>query len=373
MNINELHEFKFSDTVKFHDKLNPRLWDDDHLDPVVRRQLLIIAADFMEFLGITDLQVEDITLSGSNAAYSYTSYSDIDLHLIVDIDALSNDSVYRELFNSKKLLYNDKHEITVRGINVELYVQDSSQPHYSLGEYSVLRNKWIKYPSRSRRNLDERASKLKFQKLVQLAELALVHGDLDMIRNVVSVIGRYRKSGLEAHGEWGPENIAYKALRGAGYLDRLRDRLDRLRSQQLSIDEASNLPPFSRNRRRPSQFPVVPDQTRRPYTPDTHTPDTHTTTKTPRYYALGRVTGSYTDQQLLAMGCYKTDNGRWMCPVSAREKIKEASGYIPSESERDDPRFKTALTVDVGPQTMKQQAKKLGFTVSREGIPPLLR
>jgi hypothetical protein len=53
--------------------------------------------------------------------------------------------------------------------------------------------------------------------------------------------------------------------------------------------------------------------------------------------------------------------------------INEASGYIPSEAEKDDPRFSTALTVDIKPDTMKKNAKKLGWRIARDGRPPLLR
>ena len=52
---------------------------------------------------------------------------------------------------------------------------------------------------------------------------------------------------------------------------------------------------------------------------------------------------------------------------------ESASGYIPSYAEKDDSRFKTALTVDIKPDTLKQNAKKLGSKISRAGIPPTLR
>ena len=52
---------------------------------------------------------------------------------------------------------------------------------------------------------------------------------------------------------------------------------------------------------------------------------------------------------------------------------ENASGYIPSNAEKDDPRFKTALTVDVKPNSIKKNASAFGFKVSRAGIPPLLR
>jgi hypothetical protein len=56
-----------------------------------------------------------------------------------------------------------------------------------------------------------------------------------------------------------------------------------------------------------------------------------------------------------------------------RQVVAEASGYIPSESEKDDPRFSTALTVDIKPDTMKQNARKLGWRIARDGRPPLLK
>ena len=50
----------------------------------------------------------------------------------------------------------------------------------------------------------------------------------------------------------------------------------------------------------------------------------------------------------------------------------EASGYIPSEAERDDPRFERALSVDVHPDTMKKSAAKFGWKIARDGRPPIL-
>ena len=56
------------------------------------------------------------------------------------------------------------------------------------------------------------------------------------------------------------------------------------------------------------------------------------------------------------------------------EIINEASGYIPSNKEKNDWRFKTALTVDIKPDSIKQNAKKLGLgTIARTGIPQTMR
>ena len=135
-----------SDAVRFHEHLNPAIFDGDSMKEYVREQLLLIASDFIGHLGLPDLAIEDITISGSNAAYSYTELSDIDLHILVDISQFSEDDVYRELFDAKKTVYNDSHDILINGYEVELYVQDSNEPVISLGEYSVMNDKWLKLP-----------------------------------------------------------------------------------------------------------------------------------------------------------------------------------------------------------------------------------
>ena len=240
MDINELESFNLSDAVKFHDKLNPNLWIGTRLDPKVRKQLILIAEDFITTLGISDLDIKDITVSGSNAAYSYTSHSDLDLHILVDMDKLQNNEIYRELFTAKKTLYNDQHDITVHDVPVELYVQDTNEPVVSLGEYSVLNDKWIHIPKKQRANFDEVATKAKYENLAELVDLALKTAKMDRVSKVINTIKRYRKAGLAKGGEFSPENLAFKAVRSQGRIDALYDLRDKLHSKELSIEEASS-------------------------------------------------------------------------------------------------------------------------------------
>jgi GNAT superfamily N-acetyltransferase len=240
MDINELESFKLSDAVTFHKELNPKLWEGNKLDPEVRDQLLLIAEDFVEYLGISNLKVRDVTISGSNAAYSYTPHSDLDLHVLVDFNELPNNEVYQELFTAKKTLYNDAHDITVRDVPVELYVQDTNQPHFSLGEYSVVYDKWIRIPKKRKANFDEAATKAKYEKLGDLVELALKSRDPKRVNDTLALIKRYRKSGLEKAGEFGPENLAFKAIRKQGLIQDLHDLKTQLHAEKLSIDEYAN-------------------------------------------------------------------------------------------------------------------------------------
>jgi predicted nucleotidyltransferase len=179
MNITELDSYNLADAVKFHSRLNPRLWTkDEHLLPEVKEKLLSIAEFFQEFLGVDDLKVKDITVSGSNAAYSYTKNSDIDLHLIVE---MPDDPVYQELFNAKKYEFNDTHNIKIGGADVELYVQPIGQPHISQGIYSIRNNNWISVPQRKRARVDDTCVRDKVASLDARIHGAVKSKDLEAI------------------------------------------------------------------------------------------------------------------------------------------------------------------------------------------------
>jgi hypothetical protein len=243
MDINELESFELADAVKFHDKLNPVLWDEgNRMRPEVREALLKIAQDFQEFMGIGDFALEDITVSGSNAAYSYTPHSDIDLHLIVDQSKLTPGEVYKELFNAKKYQYNDQHDFKIKGYDVEVYVQDSNQPHESLGVYSVLNDDWNRIPTARRANLDEPTTQAKYEKLGHVIEKALGSSDFDYVSRVLDTVKKYRKAGLDEKGEFGPENLAFKALRKSGLVQQLWDHRANLKDRQLSLKEKAKAP-----------------------------------------------------------------------------------------------------------------------------------
>ena len=247
MNLKELNSFKLSDAVTFHDKLNPKLWNGTKLRPEVRDQLITIAEDFLQELGVHDLDVKDITISGSNAAFSYTKHSDLDLHILVDMGNLPTNEVYKELFTAKKTIYNDTHDIKIHTIPVELYVQDSREPVVSLGEYSVMNDQWIKIPTKRRSDFDQTATKSKYEKLLSLIEITLKSRKYNKVKHIIDTIKRYRQAGLDKGGEFGPENLAYKMLRSQGYITKLYDLRDKLHSEKLSfetmyqnIDEESN-------------------------------------------------------------------------------------------------------------------------------------
>jgi len=238
MNISELQSYSLDDAVKFNDQLNPALWGkDDHLLPEVKRKLMAIADDFREFLGITELDIKDITVSGSNAAYTYTPNSDIDLHLVVDLPRADHDDVYRELFDAKKYQYNDQHDFRIGGYDVELYVQNANQPHVSQGIYSLKHNDWVKVPSRRKPEIDDISVKSKYEDIGNRIDQAIDSQDLDRMDAMARKIREMRQAGLQQTGEFGPENLAFKVLRNNGTLERLRNARLEAKNRLMSLNE----------------------------------------------------------------------------------------------------------------------------------------
>ena len=243
MDINELLTYNLADAVKFNDQLNPRIWgSDEKMLPKVRDSLLKIAQDFEEFLGISNVQVKDITISGSNAGYTYTDHSDIDLHLVVDLPNADQSEVYRELFDAKKYQYNDLHDIKIGGYDVELYVQNANEKHHSRGIYSIVNNDWVSVPGRRRADVNDESVKSKYQDLAERINQAVKQGSHDQLAALMTKIKKMRQAGLDKNGEFSAENLAFKMLRTQGFIKKLADARNDARDQQLSLDERNKKP-----------------------------------------------------------------------------------------------------------------------------------
>lgn len=235
MRITEFDDINLA--INFHNELNPKLWENDALRPEVRKTLLRIADDFKDFLGIDIYDLVDITISGSNAAYTYTPTSDIDLHLVVMIPD-AHEAELKELFDAKKYQYNDMHNIKVRGFDVELYVQDAEDEHHSMGIYSVKRDAWISKPKRQRADIKDIEVQEKYECMQHRINSAIVGDNYDKALKVWQDIKNLRKTGLAQGGEFSPENLAFKILRVQGYLGKLRKHLGNLRDDDLGLLEA---------------------------------------------------------------------------------------------------------------------------------------
>ena len=235
MKFRELDESE--EFVTVNRELNPKLWDGDRLDGKVRLKLLEIAGAFVDFVGI-DLDVEDYTITGSNANYTWTAYSDLDLHVIIPGTATDEQ---RELFTAKKALWAEQHTITIRGLPVECYVQGSEEAHHSTGVYSIVKNQWLVEPKKIKPAIDDAAIEAKKDSALAAIEHALLSKDLERLRSVKDKITNMRKSGLERAGEWSTENLVFKILRNLGLIDEITEKIRELEDQEISLEQQTNV------------------------------------------------------------------------------------------------------------------------------------
>ena len=225
---------KFVPPIGIHKTLNPVLWNNEALRPEVKKYLLRIAREFYKFLGV-NAPVKDVLITGSQTNYNYSSYSDIDLHLVFDFKTISCDEPIEELFDTKRKLWREKHDINIFNINVETYAEDLNAPSVS-SAYSVITNRWVREPNTpiSRYNLK------KVKKLTtlwsSLISSAIKSQNLSVCKDVQILLGKYRKLGLKKYGEFGPHNLAYKSLRNMGLIQRLSEIIINLEDDFLSLD-----------------------------------------------------------------------------------------------------------------------------------------
>ena len=129
-------------SLEYHDDLNPVLFSGDHLNPDIRQHLLSIADAWIQFAKIPDNCITDIIAAGGNFNYNYTKFSDIDVHVIIDKVKFGIDLKFLDDYlQSKKALWLSRHNITIRGYNVELYAQDMLETYSTDGGiYSLRKN-----------------------------------------------------------------------------------------------------------------------------------------------------------------------------------------------------------------------------------------
>lgn len=224
-----------TDNISYHKTLNPSAWNKDELKPEIRFKLLKIAKAFIDYLDVEDFKLRDIVLTGSNANYNWTKYSDFDVHVVTDYSALECDVLAEAFYRAKKQLWNDNHDIVVEGHDVELYVEDSEKPPVSEGVYSLLNDEWISKPEHNPPSINSSAVNYKAKTLAKVIDYEIRNYDTYQdLEKLLDKLYKLRQSGLDKHGEYSSENLAFKILRNQGYLDKLRKALSKAMDDSLS-------------------------------------------------------------------------------------------------------------------------------------------
>lgn len=216
----------------------------------IRDSLLKISNAFLDFIDV-EFFVHDVVLTGSLANYNWSEFSDVDLHILVDMDELSQNKskdsvklhqIVKDFFDLKRQLWNGTHDIKVKGYEAEVYVQDIDEKHLSSGVYSVLNDEWVVEPQKDEEFIDERKIIEKSEDFMDAIDDLVkksdngedVEGQVDSLRKKLK---RFRQSGLEDGGEYSYENLAFKLLRRNGYIGKLLTLKNYSIDKKLSVEQ----------------------------------------------------------------------------------------------------------------------------------------
>ena len=226
------------DSFEVKDSLHPRFWNDEqHLDMHIRRALLVIAKDFIDEYNLGEYAIDDIIMTGSLANYNWSEeFSDIDLHIIMDTTQLSEDpSLAKSISDAMRNVWNKTHtDISVGGFPVELYIQDTHEPHKSSGVYSLLDDEWKTSPSLDKLSgeIEEDEIKTRAAEYMNLIDkIEMMYNDIDPLQmyhccaKLMDKIKAERASGLTKDDatELTAGNLIFKSLRRSGYIEKLID------------------------------------------------------------------------------------------------------------------------------------------------------
>lgn len=241
---------KIIKSFKPKDHLSEQIFSDNSsMRDDIRKALLKISNEFIDFLGV-EFFIHDVVLTGSLANYNWSEFSDVDLHILIDFDEIDNSKnsdsigmhkIFKEFFDAKKNVWNEKHNIKIKGYDVELYVQDVDEEHTSSGVYSILHNKWVIEPEISKPNIDDRKILEKGEEYAKKIDLLVTKSKskdiLQQIDTLRKKIKEFRQCGLESGGEYSYENLTFKLLRRNGYIEKLLTLKNDITNNKLSITQ----------------------------------------------------------------------------------------------------------------------------------------
>ena len=227
---------------KTQSTLNPKLWKGNSLKTGLSEKFLRISNAFFEFLEISEnVEILDVLLIGSNANYNWTDSSDIDLHVVIDYQSVGNNlHLVKNYMMAKKSIWNHNYPLKYKGMDIELYAQDyNDRLHSSVGQYSLMNDKWIKKPSSEIVAIDDEIIDSKMAPMqYEIEQLDEKDPQLESrVNYILKRLYKMRKTGLEAEGEYSIENLAFKKLRTKGLLARLKELSKRNTMSQLQIEQ----------------------------------------------------------------------------------------------------------------------------------------
>lgn len=208
-------------------------------------RLILIAEKFYSSLEL-DAPIKDIILIGSIANYNWHMLSDLDTHIVLDYNDISDDKdLVENYLELERKQWNNLHEIEISEYPVELSFNDVDDDVNSAGKYSLLNKEWIKIPEKenlSNSTIDESKEIFRIiSKSIDEVEEKYNSKEIDphqtyrRTKHIWKIIKKLRSDFLEEEGEYGAKNLAFKHLRNEEYLDKVNDLKTKTHDEILTL------------------------------------------------------------------------------------------------------------------------------------------
>lgn len=223
--------------VDMNNKLNPVIWNDDMtLKDGVVGAINNIVSQFVDDLEIP-IDIVDVRIVGSNASYNYNAHSDIDIHLVVSTDTLPySKEALKLIYKAARNKFNKYYSIKIKGLPIELSIEDLNSNVCSNGVYSITNNMWIKRPVLITRTVQDVTTTESYTKLVDRIKSILDNPTSEKVKDMINNLYLVRKNSILVDGEYGQGNLIFKAIRNSGLLDALKEELYIILSKELTFE-----------------------------------------------------------------------------------------------------------------------------------------
>ena len=217
-------------------ELNPSFWQNNSFNSSIRRKILKIISDIIKDMDL-NVPVTDIILTGSLANYTYNKFSDLDTHIVLDFSKINDDrDLVTDMLDGKRFVWNLRHNIFIRGHEIEIYFEDKNQPKVASsnrGIYSLLKNEWVNKPEYNPPediDIELLEKKTRFytslvDKMLSLVEQSNDKKEFKLVYNkakkIKDKVMKVREEALKEKGEFALENLLFKRLRNNDTIEKL--------------------------------------------------------------------------------------------------------------------------------------------------------
>jgi hypothetical protein len=141
--------------------------------------------------------------------------------------------ILNEAVQGIRFRWNLRHDIKIKGYDVELFLQSLDDPDASTATYSLTNNNWIKHPKYEVPYVDEIELERKYLGYVyEIDELEtrLLFGSkipssakelYKRAKTIKEKIQKMRSESLRKEGEFSIGNLTFKKLRNTGYIEKI--------------------------------------------------------------------------------------------------------------------------------------------------------